>query len=363
MVTGEGVSINRKNKRSYVTPNWTAHLAIAGNAKPSWEDLGFALVRRLMPIYMHREVHIKDTLLIERVMADTMDAIIFKFAVAYLDASKMYRTRDLWSKDPYYNDGRRILPKTLIEFNSTIKTSMNPLFCLLESGLGSCEKPMVLDPQGRVYITLTSFVDQYNAYCRVRFPSMKRQNFSPDIYTPVFAKFGLRVEHNVTKRFDSGDGRGERHTTATFIVGVGFVDMFPAEAAQIMGVANIGGDADEDDDYLGAIGAVPAGGIGGDGEDEDEGGAGGGGGAPAAAAQFVLPTGRNPWEVFIEALRTQNGADAQINRQQMEQLFALTAHSFHWSTILQLMRQASGRPDAALTTEMIAVLKSKFRHR
>jgi hypothetical protein len=46
LISGESMNINRKGKVPYCTPHWTKHMIIAGNAKPSWQDLGFALVRR-----------------------------------------------------------------------------------------------------------------------------------------------------------------------------------------------------------------------------------------------------------------------------------------------------------------------------
>jgi hypothetical protein len=45
LISGESMNINRKGKVPYCTPQWTKHMIIAGNAKPSWQDLGFALVR------------------------------------------------------------------------------------------------------------------------------------------------------------------------------------------------------------------------------------------------------------------------------------------------------------------------------
>lgn len=60
LVSGENLSINRKGIKAYTTDKWTRHMIIAGNSKPSWQDLGFALVRRFFPIYMHSEVTEKD---------------------------------------------------------------------------------------------------------------------------------------------------------------------------------------------------------------------------------------------------------------------------------------------------------------
>lgn len=133
----------------------------AGNTKPAWEDLGFALVRRLVPFYLRREVKKKDMLLMQRVAADTMDALLYKLTSAYLDARLHYRNCNPSEEDPY-RPGRKVFPKTIMQFNETIRSSMNPLFCMLQDGLGSCPKPMFMQPGNNdIYITLDAFTTQY----------------------------------------------------------------------------------------------------------------------------------------------------------------------------------------------------------
>ena len=216
LVSGESLSINRKGKVAYSTNQWSRHMLIAGNSKPSWQDLGFALVRRLFPIYMRVDVAKKDMMLVNRVEAHSLDAFVFKCVTAYLHAITHYRTVDLWDKDPYKTDGSFILPKTIVDFNSGIRSAMNPLWKMLEADLGTCRKPMTLHK--RMCIAQTDFAEEYQAYCRLHFKKVDVDDLTPDIYLPVFNRFGIRV---ITARRRWKD----RWVTTTFFDGIGFDNM------------------------------------------------------------------------------------------------------------------------------------------
>jgi hypothetical protein len=277
LISGESMNINRKGKVPYCTPQWTKHMIIAGNAKPSWQDLGFALartlclspagqrcaraarlgltrrsrarrcrcanqlwacllrlpsapacvtvqVRRLFPVYMQVEVTEKDPQLLNRIFQNELDAFVYKGVTAYLYSCGLFCKDDLANTNPYTRDGSYILPKTLRDFNYTIRTSMNPLWKLVESDLATCEEPMTRHKN--MCITLTAFTAQYHKYCRTNFKNMHTEDLNSDVYIPVFRKFG--IEARVAKRKWEG-----AWVETTFIDGIGMTRMYvPVLGAQ-----------------------------------------------------------------------------------------------------------------------------------
>ena len=180
------------------------------------QDLGFALVRRIFPVYMRVEVTTKDSLLINRVQAHSLDAFVFKCVTAYLHAVKHYGANDLWDADPY-RPGEYILPDTIRDFNYSIRAAMNPLWKMLESDLGTCREAMTRN--SRMCITQGSFVEQYYAYCKSQFKNEFIEDLTPDVYLPVFSKFGIKVEHNATRMWK------DKWVTTTYFDGIGFDEM------------------------------------------------------------------------------------------------------------------------------------------
>ena len=169
MSTGEPVTINIKNKDTYTCDRWPVHVLLIGNTKPPWEDNGFALARRLVVFYMRKVVTQKDGRLASRIIADTLGASLFKYSLFYRDAVSHYRVTDPLEKDPHRLDGRAVYPPTIIRFNDSVRTTMNPLYKMLYEGLSSCSEPLFLSPNNdQVFMPLDMFGQQYNEYCTVR---------------------------------------------------------------------------------------------------------------------------------------------------------------------------------------------------
>lgn len=170
MSTGEPVTVNVKNHPAFTTTKWPTHCLFIGNSKPPWEDNGFALTRRIVVFYMRKAVHHKDGLLAQRIHADTLGATLFKYSLLYRDAVAHHRCGDPLEKDPFRTDGRAVYPPTIIRFNDSVRTTMNPLFKMLYEGLSGCGEPMFVSAHNNeVFITMDAFTTQYNDYCKARF--------------------------------------------------------------------------------------------------------------------------------------------------------------------------------------------------
>jgi hypothetical protein len=234
MSTGEPVTINIKNKDAYSCDRWPVHVLLIGNTKPPWEDNGFALARRLVVFYMRKVVTQKDGRLASRIIADTLGASLFKYSLLYRDAVSHYRVTDPLEKDPHRTDGRAVFPPTIMRFNDSIRTTMNPLYKMLYDGLSSCEEPLFLSPNNNnVFMPLDQFGQLYNDYCTKTFRNMKRQNFCEDVYNAVFNQFGIAVRRDA-KMFDRGNGRGAQMVEGNFVFGIGLVAHYAAEADEQM---------------------------------------------------------------------------------------------------------------------------------
>ena len=173
-------------------------------------------VRRLFPVYMPIEVTEKDSQLFNRIVKNELDAFVFKAVTAYKYACGKFSRDDLANRNPYASDNSFILPKTLLDFNYTIRTSMNPLWKLIESDLATCAEPMTRHPN--MCITLTAFTEQYHRYCRTNFKNMHTEDLTSDVYTPVFSKF------NLVARVSKLKWEGNWIET-TFIEGIGMTRM------------------------------------------------------------------------------------------------------------------------------------------
>ena len=165
---------------------------------------------------MQVEVTQKDPQLLNRIFQNELDAFVYKGVTAYLYACGLFCKDDLANTNPYKQDGSYILPKTLRDFNYTIRTSMNPLWKLVESDLATCEEPMTRHKN--MCITLTAFTAQYHKYCRTNFKNMHTEDLNSDVYIPVFRKFG--IEARVAKRKWEG-----AWVETTFIDGIGMTRM------------------------------------------------------------------------------------------------------------------------------------------
>lgn len=370
MTSGEGLSINRKNKRAYVTENWSAHMMIAGNSKPAWEDLAFSLVRRLMPIYMRHDVTDKDAQLVNRCMANTIDAFAFKCVTAYLWAIEHYGSKDLWSKDPYMPN-RYILPETMRAFNQSIRTSMNPLWSMLKTGLGTCKEPMTLHP--RFYMTLDAFITQYNEYCATHFRTLKRQDLTEDIYAPVFGKFGLVVK--TKSRMWQGS-----YVKTKFIKGIGINDCYPSQVEKLVKIdkrrkkkelaLSRGEEWDSDDGRISDPTFSSAD------EDSDQGDHGDIQAERAAQAAAVRQRGdvdngaglpgmnpddmlRNPppaagvWKKLVEKMLVSPVDVTAMNEADLTAIISAAPLNFGWRVLLNIVKQMDTQPDVELLQEVL----------
>jgi energy-coupling factor transporter ATP-binding protein EcfA2 len=218
MMSADSMNINRKNQECYSTDAWHEHVIMAGNAKPAWQDLGGALSRRLMPIYMRNDIVVKDGNIGKRIQAHEIGAFLFKIVTAYHYARRLYGTKDPYDADPYDSAvprGRKIAPQTILKFSETIKKDMSPLWSLITQGLNTCASPLELDPD--FYITKDDFVKQYNDYLARHFKACDAP-FTADLYEPVFPKFGIKVK--LETRADPADPDGPLVTTE-WIQGIG----------------------------------------------------------------------------------------------------------------------------------------------
>ena len=180
-------------------------------------------MRRLFPIYMRVNVTEKDGQMSNRVVAHTLDALAYKCSTAYKYALKYYSEFDLWDPDPY-NKGEYILPDTIRKFNHSIKTAMNPLWKMLESGLQTCKDPMTR--YYRFSMTLDSFIEQYNLYCKVHFKNVHLEDLTPDIYLAVFKKFAIKPI-KIRRKWKG------TWVETTFLDGIGFNHMYKGIMAKM----------------------------------------------------------------------------------------------------------------------------------
>ena len=229
MMSGEPLSINRKGITSYQTRNWGEHVFMSGNAKPAWQDLAFAIVRRMFAVYMREEPKQKDLHIGKRIEAHEIGAILFKITHAYQHKLSLFRGNDPFGDNPY-DRTKKCVPKTIIGFSEVIRRDMNPMFCLMHEGLSTCDRPMMLHKD--FIMTLSDFSEQYLSYTHKRFPNCKAL-LTDDLMDPVFKVFKITKE--LGAKVDPSQPAKNRLLTTKWLIGIGLVEHYQEqiEAAEI----------------------------------------------------------------------------------------------------------------------------------
>jgi energy-coupling factor transporter ATP-binding protein EcfA2 len=123
MVSGEHVSVNRKNKTS-LNMKWTAPLAMASNSQPPFVDVGGNLMRRFVIYLFDNRIKNSDPLLFDKLRLE-VPLLLLKMSRSYLEAIRLYGDKSVWDKD--------ILPEMCHKSKRQYVVATNPVAAFLDS--------------------------------------------------------------------------------------------------------------------------------------------------------------------------------------------------------------------------------------
>jgi len=196
MVSGEDVSIARKNEKA-LSMTWNVPGILGGNEVPSYRDNSGSVLRRLVTWNFARQVSQPDPQLDGKLEAE-IPTILCKCVRAYLDYSRKYSKKDIWS----------VLPPYFKTVQSQVATVTNPL----QHFLASDKLVYGVDK----FIPQKLFVQIFNQHCQENV--LGRSKFNEDIYAGPFSSREIDVKSG------SLTYRGKAYANQKFIHGVDAIE-------------------------------------------------------------------------------------------------------------------------------------------
>jgi hypothetical protein len=125
MVTGEGVSVARKNKTAVSDEDWKAPMLGAGNYLPDYNDNSGSISRRLVVFLFSVLITTRNTTLKDEIIQGELVTVMLRCLVRYRTTCERWGSSDFWTK---------IAPASLREVQNEVKESTNYLANFLING-------------------------------------------------------------------------------------------------------------------------------------------------------------------------------------------------------------------------------------
>lgn len=209
IVSGEDVQLAIKHKKAFGT-RWTVPGVLAGNEVPAWADNAGSIQRRICVFSFDRPVQRGDMRLGQKLEAE-MAYILVKANRAYLDASSMFGSENIWA----------VLPSYFLRTRDQLAQTVNSVEAFLASGDVDLGEDRVM-PFNDFKNALKAF-EISNGY--------KTTKYVADFFAGPFAKAGI------TRECGSFVYRGRR-----------------TRGEHLRGVDLVGSGPMDDDDDAGALG-------------------------------------------------------------------------------------------------------------
>ena len=180
MVSGDIMTINKKNQKSGQDIEWKIPMLLAGNEYPGFAECSEAICRRICPFRFDKPINYSegDPLLIDKIEFGEIPAIIHRTNLAYLKGIKEKGNRNIWE----------ILPEQFHKFRKEISINTNPLVHFLECGQVEF---------GETYITpMPAFQHAYKEHAELNGFNKKDCKMMEANYTSPFRKYNLKVNQN-----------------------------------------------------------------------------------------------------------------------------------------------------------------------
>ena len=155
MITGEQVSVARKNKTAVSDRDWTAPLLGAGNHLPDYNDNSGSISRRLVVFMFNALITTRNTTMKETIISNELVTIMLRCLWRYRTTCELWGGADFWTK---------IAPFSLREVQNEVKEETNYLANFLRNG---DDYYQVLFKKGAV-TTLADLERAYSNHMRIK---------------------------------------------------------------------------------------------------------------------------------------------------------------------------------------------------
>jgi hypothetical protein len=171
LVSGEDISIARKNEKA-LSLTWQTPGILAGNEVPGWKDNSGSVLRRIVTFDFKKQVQDADPKLEDK-LHEEIPTIMLKCALAYLEFSKRYADKDIWTVLPPYF-------KTVQNQVAMVTNSLHHFLSSEKVTFGADLKC----PQ-------KAFIQLFNSHCTEN--NLGRFKFNPDFYAGPFSSRDITV--------------------------------------------------------------------------------------------------------------------------------------------------------------------------
>jgi hypothetical protein len=125
IVSGEPVSVARKNALAVADKKWTAPLLAAGNYYPDYNDNGGSVSRRIVPFLFEKLITDRCTTLKDDILANELVSVIIRCIYSYRSKVESSLGADFWTK---------VAPEGVRLAQESVRQETNYLACFLGNG-------------------------------------------------------------------------------------------------------------------------------------------------------------------------------------------------------------------------------------
>lgn len=173
LVSGEDISIARKNEKA-LSITWKTPGILAGNEVPGWKDNSGSVMRRIVTFDFGRQVQDADPKLDEKINSE-LPSIMIKCLLAYMEYTKKYSEKDIWS----------VLPEYFKKIQMQVAMVTNALQHFLNS-----EKIKLGED---LFCPQKVFIQMFNSHCTEN--NLGKFKFNQDFYAGPFSSRDITVRN------------------------------------------------------------------------------------------------------------------------------------------------------------------------
>ena len=179
MISGEPVSIARKNKVAVTDEDWKVPILGATNIYPDYKDESGSISRRLLVVPFTTLVKGRDTTLLDRIVKDELVLVMLRCLEKYRQLREQIGTDEPWKH----------MPPTLLKAREDVKTNTSPLASFLKDGDSRCQ---ILFKEGHI-TPLQALNKAFSNYMRFTHKKEKVAGIGSDYFPLKSAGFQVNT--------------------------------------------------------------------------------------------------------------------------------------------------------------------------
>ena len=197
MITGESVSIGRKNKTAITDRNWKPPLFGAGNIYPDYKCTSGSIKRRILTFNFSEFITNRNTTLKDDIKQNEIVTVMSRCILQYRNACERFKGKDFWTN---------VVPVELRNEQNEVHQATSPLAFYSANG---DDYAQITHKEGEI-TQLSELEKLYANHMKIKH-DIKGAKIGDDMFPIKFAGYTLRQMHicktcnNVAKKKTCGD--------------------------------------------------------------------------------------------------------------------------------------------------------------